>query len=65
MRHREGIRLALATAVGLALGSVMGRTVGFGLRSDNVPFFVLLGALAGMAVGLAVGHAIERRHSER
>jgi uncharacterized membrane protein len=47
------------------LGAVLGRTVGLGLRSDNVPLFVVLGAVAGIAVGLAVGYAIERRHTER
>jgi F0F1-type ATP synthase assembly protein I len=41
-----------AVVVGLALGAGLGQLAGALVRSDNMPFFVALGALVGMCVGL-------------
>ncbi len=56
-----GTKLVGATIAGVFLGMIAGRTVGLGLRSDNVPFFILLGAVVGVIVGAAVGYAMEQR----
>jgi ABC-type xylose transport system permease subunit len=58
MLYSRGARLAVAISAGLALGAVLGRAVGLGLRSDNMPFFIGLGALAGIIVGLVAGYAM-------
>ena len=51
MSKRAGIRIA--AVIGLALGAAVGWLVGWLARSDNAPFFVALGALAGVWGGLA------------
>jgi hypothetical protein len=42
----------IGAVVGLALGATLGRLAGALVRSDNLPFFVVLGALAGIWGGL-------------
>ena len=46
-------RILVAAVIGLALGAALGDLAGRVARSDNVPFFVALGALAGLWGGLA------------
>jgi len=46
------VKTLVGAVVGLALGAALGRLAGALVRSDNVPFFVVLGALAGMWGGL-------------
>ena len=46
------VRTLIGAVVGLALGAAFGRLAGALVRSDNVPFFVVLGALAGIWGGL-------------
>ncbi len=38
-------------AGGLALGAILGHAIGLNIRSDNLPFFDILGAVAGLAAG--------------
>ena len=45
-------RVLIAAVIGLALGAAAGWLVGWLARSDNAPFFVALGALAGIWGGL-------------
>ena len=51
-------RIRIAAAIGLALGAAAGWRVGWLARSDNAPFFVVLGALAGVWAGLAWARVI-------
>ncbi len=36
----------------MALGAILGHTAGLGIRSDHLPFFDMLGGVAGVALGL-------------
>ena len=51
---------SIAAAVGLIIGAILGHVVGLGFRSDNLPFFVALGAVSGLCMGLAIGFALDR-----
>ena len=46
------VKTLIGAVAGLALGAALGRLAGALVRSDNVPFFVVLGALAGIWGGL-------------
>ena len=46
------VKTLIGAVVGLALGAALGWLAGALVRSDNVPFFVVLGALAGIWGGL-------------
>jgi hypothetical protein len=49
----------VAGVAGLAVGVGLGQLAGALVRSDNMPFFVALGALAGVCVAL-VGVLVAR-----
>jgi hypothetical protein len=55
-------RRSIATAAGFTIGVILGDIVGLGIRSDNLPFFVALGAVIGLGIGLAIGFALDRGH---
>lgn len=38
----------------------MGYMIGSYIRSDNMPFFMALGAVIGLCIGLAIGLALYR-----
>jgi len=59
MRTRAG-RMGIAAAAGFTTGVILGYVVGLGIRSDNLPFLVTLGAVIGLCVGLAIGLALDR-----
>ena len=46
-------RILVAAVIGLVLGAALGWFAGWVARSDNMPFFVALGALAGLWGSLA------------
>jgi len=50
----------VATAGGLILGAVLGNAIGVNIHSDNLPFFVTLGAVIGMGVGFTVSLVLDR-----
>ena len=52
-------RKSIATAAGFAIGVILGYVVDLGIRSDNLPFFVALGAVIGLCIGLAIGFALD------
>ncbi len=51
MNEQVVVRVLTCAAVGLGLGGILGHTIGLEIRSDNLPFFDLLGTLAGVAGG--------------
>jgi len=53
----------LGVLIGLAVGAGLGQLTGRLIRSDNLPFFVALGATAGVCVGL--GLVLRRRRARR
>jgi cytosine/uracil/thiamine/allantoin permease len=61
MIRNGSFRLAIAAAVGLILGAILGHAIGVNMRSDNLPFFGALGAVVGMGLGCTVYWVIERR----
>jgi hypothetical protein len=61
MIRNGSFRLAIAAAVGLILGAILGHAIGVNMRSDNLPFFGALGAVVGMGIGCTVCLVIERR----
>jgi len=56
-------RMSVATAAGFTIGVILGYIVGLGIRSDNLPFLVILGGVIGLCIGLAVGFVFGRRHA--
>ena len=52
-------RKSIATAAGFTMGVILGYVVGLGIRSDNLPFLVALGAVIGLCIGLAIGFALD------
>ncbi len=54
-------KVIIGAALGLALGAALGRLAGWVVRSDNAPFFVALGALAGLWGGLAWSRVLRPR----
>jgi hypothetical protein len=52
------MKTLIGAVVGLAFGAALGWAAGAGIRSDNVPFFVALGALIGMWGGLVWARAL-------
>lgn len=54
-------RVIAGAVLGLMLGAALGRLAGWVVRSDNAPFFVALGALAGLWGGLAWSRALRPR----
>ena len=59
--NRGRSRIALATAVGFSVGGVLGKAVGLGIRSDNLPFLIAFGAVVGVCIGVAIGFALNWR----
>ncbi len=62
MRTSTG-RMGIAAAAGFTIGVVLGCVVGLSIRSDNLPFFVALGAVIGLCLGLAISLALGRGHA--
>ena len=62
MRIRAS-RVIVAAVAGFTLGALLGDVVGLGIRSDNLPFLVALGAVIGLCIGLAIGFVLDRRHA--
>ena len=52
---------AVTIAAGTIAGAVIGDVIGLALRSDNLPFFVALGAIVGFAAGLVTVLVASRR----
>ena len=63
MRIRAG-KVIIAAAAGFTIGAILGHTVGLGIRSDNLPFLVALGAVIGLCIGLAIGFVLDHWHAE-
>jgi hypothetical protein len=53
------VKTLIGAVVGLALGAALGWLAGNLVRSDNVPFFMVLGALAGLWGGLVWGRLLQ------
>ena len=62
MRTRAS-RVIVAAVAGFTLGALLGHVVGLGIRSDNLPFLVGLGAVIGLCIGLAIGFVLDRWHA--
>jgi hypothetical protein len=48
------MRWIWAVVAGMILGAVVGHAIGVYIRSDNLPFFDVLGAAIGMGIGFAL-----------
>jgi len=58
MRTSAGT-MSIATVTGFNIGIILGYVVGLGIRSDNLPFLVVLGGVIGLCIGLAIGFALD------
>ena len=56
-------RMSIATVTGFNIGIILGYVVGLGIRSDNLPFVVVLGGVIGLCIGLVIGFVLGRRHA--
>lgn len=56
-------RVIVAAVAGFAIGALLGDAVGLGIRSDNLPFLVSLGAVIGLCIGLAIGFVLDCWHA--
>lgn len=56
-------RMSIAAVTGFTLGAILGYVVGLGIRSDNLPFLVVLGGVIGLCIGLAIGFALGQRRA--
>lgn len=54
------IRILGGAVIGLIAGAVTGDVVGRVIVSDNLPFFIALGALVGVCIGLIATLIVER-----
>ena len=52
--RKKVVRWAVTVAGGLILGAILGNAIGVNIRSDNLPFFVGLGAVIGLGTGFIV-----------
>jgi len=59
----KAMRTALFAVLGLSSGALLGAWIGKAVRSDNLPFFLALGAGVGLAVALAAGLFVGRSRS--
>jgi hypothetical protein len=53
-RSMKHLATAVTIAAGTIIGAVIGDVIGLALRSDNLPLFVALGAIIGLAGGLVI-----------
>lgn len=58
--RKSASRMSIAAAAGFTTGVILGHVVGLGIRSDNLPFLVAIGAVIGLCIGAAVGLALRR-----
>ncbi len=54
MTQEKSVRRIWIVLAGLILGAVLGNAIGVNIHSDNLPFFVALGAVIGMGIGFTV-----------
>ena len=60
MTRKKSVRRIWIILAGLILGAVLGNAIGVNIHSDNLPFFVALGAVIGMGIGLTVSLILDR-----
>ena len=58
-RKKSVLRIGIVLA-GLVLGAVLGNAIGVNIHSDNLPFFVALGAVIGLGIGFTVSLVFDR-----
>ena len=51
MIQKKGNRLLRAALIGSILGAVLSHSIGLSIRSDNLPFFEVLGVIIGLLAG--------------
>ncbi len=54
MTRNKRLRRIWLVVIGAILGAMLGHAIGVDIRSDNLPFFDVLGAIVGLAIGLAL-----------
>ncbi len=54
MTRNKRLRRIWLIVIGAILGAMLGHAIGVDIRSDNLPFFDVLGAIVGLAIGLAL-----------
>ena len=50
----------MAVMAGSILGAVLGNAIGVNVHSDNLPFFIMLGAVIGLCLSGAVSFVLVR-----
>ncbi|MBM3135362.1 MAG: hypothetical protein FJZ89_08825 [Chloroflexi bacterium] len=60
MTRKKSARRIWIVLAGLILGAVLGNAIGVNIHSDNLPFFVVLGAVIGLGIGFMVSMVLAR-----
>ncbi|HKZ86972.1 MAG TPA: hypothetical protein VJ793_25385 [Anaerolineae bacterium] len=50
----------MAVMVGSILGAALGNAIGVNVHSDNLPFFIMLGAVIGLCLSGVVSVVLDR-----
>ena len=56
----KSIRRVTVVIIGSILGAALGNVIGVSIHSDNLPFFIMLGAVIGLCVSGVVSFVIVR-----
>lgn len=58
--NRKNMRRVITVMVGSILGAALGNAIGVYVHSDNLPFFIMLGAVVGLCLSGVVSFVIVR-----
>ena len=58
--NRKNKRRVMAVMVGSILGAALGNAIGVNVHSDNLPFFIMLGAVIGLCLSGVMSFVIVR-----
>lgn len=56
----QNVKQLILVIIGSIVGAALGNAIGAAIRSDNLPFFVLLGAAIGLGLSGVVSFVIVR-----
>jgi hypothetical protein len=58
--NRKNMKWVMVVMVGSILGAALGNAIGVNVHSDNLPFFIMLGAVIGLCLSGVVSFVLVR-----